>query len=200
MKKLLIVLFVVMVSMTSCVTSQKKAVRPPRTLDDDWGRWLVGEWEGPFESTVGKGKNSIEVELCFDGRFLITKYRGEVPEITPERIQHLKETMGISDRDIKNIQNSIYKGLEFRTIDSDTGQICGQWFDNWRPMLTGRGKREGNKEIMEWEWPEQKVSGIRVIEKVSDDKFIMTGKWTMPNGRVMEDKTEVTHKRILAEK
>ena len=52
---------------------------------------------------------------------------------------------------------------------------------------------------MEWEWPEQKISIIRVIEKISDDKFIMTGKWTMPDGSVMDDKTEMTRKRIMIE-
>ncbi len=68
----------------------------------------------------------METELCFNGRFLITKYRGQVPEITPERVQHLKETMGVSDKDIRNMQGSIYKGLEFRTIDPSTGEVFGE--------------------------------------------------------------------------
>ena len=199
MKKLPIILLVVMVSMASCAINQKEIMEPPKTLDDDWSRWLVGEWEGPFESAVGKGKNWMEIELCFNGRFLITKYRSRVPKITPERVQHLKETMGVSDKDIKNMQGSIYKGLEFRTIDPSTGEVFGQWFDNRRSMFKGRSRWEENKEIMEWEWPEQKISIIRIIEKVSDDKFIMTGKWTMPDGSVMNDKTEMTRKKIMTE-
>jgi len=201
MKKLPVILLVVMASMSSCAINQeKKITEPPKTLDDDWSKWLVGEWEGSFESVVGKGKNCMRIELCLNGRFLITKYQSQVPEITPERVQHLKETMGVSDKDIKNIQGSIYKGIEFRTIDPNTGEVAGQWFDNWRSVFDGRSKREENKEIMEWEWLEQRVSTIRIIEKVSDDKFIMTGKWTMPNGSVMDDKTEMTRKRKMTEK
>jgi hypothetical protein len=201
MKKLPVTLLVVMVSMTSCAINQRRGiVGPPKTLDDDWSRWLVGEWEGSFESSVGKGENWMEVELCLNGEFLITKYRSRAPKITYEHVQHLKETMGVSDNDIKNMRGSIYKGLEIRTIDPDTGEVFGQWFDNWRPVFSGRSRREGNKEIMEWEWPKQRVSIIRIIEKVSDDKFVMTGKWTMPNGSVMDDKTEMTRKKIMTKK
>jgi hypothetical protein len=200
MKKLSIILLVVTISMSSCAINKgEKIVEPPKTLDDDWSKWLVGEWEGPFESVVGKGKNCMGIELCLNGRFLITKYQSQLPEITPERVQRLKETMGVSDKDIKNIQGSIYKGIEFRTIDPNTGEVSGQWFDNWRSVFEGRSEREGNKEIMEWEWPEQGISGVRIIEKISNDKFIMTGKWTMPGGSVMDDKTEMTRKITITE-
>ena len=200
MKKLSVTLLVVMVSMTSCAVTQKQEIKPPKTLDDDWGRWLVGEWEGPFESTAGEGINRMEIELCFNGRFLVTKYKNQLPETTTEGLQEPKEAASVPDNDIKKMQDSIYKGLEFRMIDPNSGQVTGQWFDNWRPMFTGISKRKGNKEVMSWEWYEQRILIVRTIEKISDDKFIMTGKWVMPDGSVMDDKTEMTRKKTVAGK
>lgn len=197
MKKLSVTAVVVMIMMTSCATTQKE-IKPPRTLDDEWGRWLAGEWEGPFESTGGRGKNQMEIELCLNGRFLITKYQDPTPETSIERIERLKKTKGASVGNM--IQDSIYKGIEFRTIDPNSGQVVGDWFDNWRPAFHGWSKREGNKEIMRWEWPERRILIVRTIEKISDDKFIMTGQWSLPDGGVLiNDKTEMTRKKPATE-
>lgn len=80
-------------------------------------------------------------------------------------------------------------------------QIIGYYFDSMRCIAEGRGRRQGNKEIMEWQWS---VSGqgtsVRIREKVSDDKLIVTWKHTMPDGRIMKEKMVLTQKKKTAEK
>ena len=64
MKKLLIVLFIVMVGVASCAKMQKKEIAKesgstsfqPKPLDDEWSKWLVGEWE------VVSGESSLADE------------------------------------------------------------------------------------------------------------------------------------------
>jgi hypothetical protein len=52
------------------------------------------------------------------------------------------------------------------------------------------------------EWQEftqgQGASSIRIMKKVSDDRFITTEKYILPDGRTMEDKAEFTRKKIKA--
>jgi hypothetical protein len=68
-------------------------------------------------------------------------------------------------------------------------------------LAEGRATREGNKKIMEWKWS---VSGqgtsIRIREKVSDDKLIITEKFTPPDCNIMEGKMVMTRKKETAEK
>jgi hypothetical protein len=56
---------------------------------------------------------------------------------------------------------------------------------------------------MEWEWSCQGQGGassVRITERVSDDKLIITEKYTLPDGSIMEDKGEMTRKKITTEK
>jgi hypothetical protein len=205
MKRLSIALLVIMVSMASCTTNREKQIAEesppysflPKPLDDDWSKWLVGEWEGSGESDTGTGKVCATIELGLNGQFLIMKGEGEINEMTAEQKRYLKETMHASDEDIEEFQTSTFKGLEIRTIDPKTGEIIGYGFDSLRCIYKGTGKLEGNKEIMQWEWQcsGQRASSIRITEKVSDDKLIITEKYTLPDGSIMEDKGEMTRKR-----
>ncbi|HUW18356.1 MAG TPA: hypothetical protein VMW16_03560 [Sedimentisphaerales bacterium] len=208
MKNLSIILLVVMVSMASCAINEEKEMAEisgspsfqPKPLDDEWSKWLVGEWKG----TIGLGEMNSEawrkVELGLNGQFLITKHQHKV---TNEEIQELKKIMHISDQDAKKYQSLPFKYLEIWTIDPTSGEIITYLFDSLRCIARGRGKREGNKEIMEWEWECQGQGGassIRITERVSDDKLIITEKYTLPDGSVMEDRGQMTRKKITTEK
>ena len=223
MKRLSILLLVVMVSLSSCAINKEKEmakdINPssfqPKPLDDEWSKWLVGEWEvtgesdwlageleGSGESNMeGAGKGWAKIELGLNGQFLIIKSEGEMGEMTDEQIQHLKKTTGASDEEIERFLSLPFKGLQIYTIDPKTGEIIGYLFDSLRCIAEGRGKWEGNKEIMEWKWY---VSGqgtsIRIKEKVSDDKLVMTEKFTMPDGSMMEEKGVMTRKKETDEK
>jgi len=209
MKRLSIILLVVMVILPSCAKIQKKEIaeeqRPsiflPKPIDDDWSKWLAGEWEGSGESDAGKGKGWVQIELGLNGQFLIMKGEAEITQITPEQIQYLKETLHASDEEIERFQSSTFKSLEIHTIDPKTGEIIGYLFDSLRCIAIGTGKREGNKEVMEWQWSGSgQGTSIRITEKVSDDKLIMTEKYILPDGSILEDKGEMTRKKITTEK
>jgi hypothetical protein len=66
----------------------------------------------------------------------------------------------------------------------------------------GTGRLEGNKEIMEWEWSGtlQGATSVGIMEKISDNRFTCTHKITLPDGNKMEEKIEMTRKKIETEK
>ena len=77
MKRVSVVLFMVTVGMASAAASQhqkdSEQSRPssfqPKPLDDEWSRWLVGEWEGSVESDVGTGKLWTKTDFGLNGQF-----------------------------------------------------------------------------------------------------------------------------------
>jgi hypothetical protein len=60
-----------------------------------------------------------------------------------------------------------------------------------RCIARGRGKREGNRETIDWQWSSGHKS-TRITEKVSDDKCVVIERTRMPDGSVMEDRGEMT--------
>jgi len=208
-----------MISMASCAINREKEIAKestpssfqPKPLDDEWSKWLVGEWKvvsGESDwladesgSTVKidvdeKGTGGFTIELGLNGQFLIMKGHGEMGEMTDEQIQQLKETTNASDEDIERFLSLPFKELQIHTIDPKTGEIVGYLFDSMRCVAIGKGGREGNKEIMEWQWfvQGQGVTSIRIIEKISDNKFTINHKYTLPDGKRMEDRGVMTRK------
>ena len=210
MKRLFIILLVVIVSLASCMINREKGIGKenqqssfqPNPLDDDWSKWIVGEWESSGESDAGAGTGRTKIEFGLNGQFLIMKGEGEIEEMTDEQIQYLKETMHASDEDIKRFRSSTFKELQVHTIDPKTGEIIGYLFDSLRCIAEGRGRREGNKEIMEWQWSGagQRALSIRITEKAGDNRIIITEKYTLPDGTIMEDKGEMIRKKVTGEK
>lgn len=207
MKKSSVILLVVIVSLSSYAINEKKETAKesgstsfqPKPLDDDWSKWLVGEWKGIVGLGGMKSEAWREIELGLNGQFLITKHEHKV---TNEEIQELKKIMHISDEDVKKYQSLPFKYLEIWTIDPKNGEVIRYLFDSMRGVAEGKGKLQGNKEIVEWQWfaQGQGASSIRIMEKVSDDRFITTEKYILPNGNKMEDKIEMTRKKIKTEK
>ena len=210
MKHVSIVLLIVMVSMASCTINKEHEMAnenrssslQPKPLDDEWFKWLVGEWESWAESDVGTAKGRTNIELGLNGQFLSMNSQAETIQITDEQKQYLKETLHASDEDVERSQSSTFKELQVHTIDPKTGEVVGYLFDSLRCIAKGTGKREGNKEIMEWQWfvQGQGATSIRVIEKISNNKFTINHKYTLPDGSKMEDKIEMTRKKTKAEK
>ncbi|MHC4176151.1 MAG: hypothetical protein ACYSWU_01515, partial [Planctomycetota bacterium] len=107
-----------------------------------------------------------------------------------------------SDEELERFQRSTFKELQTRTIDPRTGEVVGYLFDSMRCVATGRGRREGNKETMEWKWSvfAQGATSVRIIERINDNKFTLNHKFTLPNGKKMEDNSVFTRKKIKTEK
>jgi hypothetical protein len=206
MKKLYLISLVLMLSLVSCASNQKKepekgnipSLEPPKAIDDEWSKWLVGNWQGTAKSNFGqhkdwaKGDCRLNIELALNGQFLVRKGQSRVISLSDEYIKQLKG-QHFSDSDIEKMRNSTFESMEIYTIDPKTGEITGYLFDSLRCIAKGTGKRQGNKEIINWVWSGQgQGSSTRVTEKISDDKFISTEKYTMPDGGAMEDKAEMT--------
>ncbi|MGA2071373.1 MAG: hypothetical protein ABSG97_08475 [Sedimentisphaerales bacterium] len=208
MKKLSAILLVITISAASCATNRVResgkenipSLEPPKALNDDWSKWLVGDWQGTAKSDFGqhkdwaKGDCRLNIEFALNGQFLVRKGQSRVTSLSDEYIKQLKG-QHLSDSDIEKMRKSTFESLEVYTIDPKTGQVVGYLFDSLRCVAKGTGKREGNKEIMNWVWSVQGAgSSARITEKISDDKFISTEKYTMPDGSAMEDTAEMTRK------
>ena len=75
-------------------------------------------------------------------------------------------------------------------------------FDSLRLYGQGRRRLEGNKEIMEWEWSGigRGNTSVSTMEKINDNKFTYSMKYTLPDGNKMEEKIEMIRRKIETEK
>ena len=226
MKRLSILLLVMMVSLSSYAINEKKETAKesgsysfqPKPLDDDWSKWLVGEWkvvsgESSVTDESGKvskidldeqGAGGFKIEFGMNRQFLIM--RGSSGEMTDEQKKQikeaLKETTNASDEDLERFLSMPYKSLQIQTIDPKTGEVIEYLFDSQRCIAEGRGKRQGNKEIIEWKWSAtaQGATSVSITEKINDEKFTYNHKYILPNGNKMEDKIQFTRRKIETEK
>lgn len=203
MKRLLILLFVVTVSTSSCTTSQNEettkestpALVVPETLKDSWTEWIVGEWEFDFGEAENIIKSVMKAELGLNRQFLILKYESEFID---EHTEELKKSMETSDQEAEKFKRLTHKEIELSTIEPETGEVIGYLFDSLRCIAQGKGRRQENKEIMEWKWncSGHEATSVRTTERISDDKLVMTEKYIAPDGSVwMEGSTEALRKK-----
>ncbi len=160
----------------------------PQPLDDEWCKWVVGEWEGTGSSDAGKGRGTGHFELALGGQFLICRGQAEITGLDPD---YLKKHMHATDSEIERFKRSGYQQLEIYTVDQKTGEVIAFLFDSLRCVATGRGRREGYKETVNWEWQTGHKS-TRITERLSADKMLVIERTPNPDGSVMEDKGELT--------
>ena len=204
MRRLPIILLVVMLIVASCATSppDKTAKQngvgefQPKPLDDDWSKWIVGQWVGLVEGDAGQGW-SVTIEPALNGQFLIFRSEADLTKMPPEQIQYLKEHNHATDESIERFRSMPFRELELYTVDPQSGQIIGYLFDSLRCVAAGRGKRQGNKEIMDWQWSVcGQGTSTRITEKLSDDEWIITEKSTLPDGTVTQGTGRMTRKVV----
>jgi hypothetical protein len=172
----------------------KRAAFNPMPLDDEWSRWLVGQWVGSGESDAGTGRGTARAELALNGQFLFVTGEAQVTEISAEQRQYLQQQLHASDEEIERFKRSPFRSLEIYTIDQETGEVVGYLFDSLRCMATGRGHRQGNKQVMNWQWTSGHTS-VRITERISDDRLVAAEKIAMPDGSTMEEKGEMVRKK-----
>jgi hypothetical protein len=178
------------------------SLTPPKTPDDQWSQWLVGEWESSAESDLGqfrnwvKGRGRMTAEMGLGGQFLILKMEGHATEISDEYLQYIRQTQHTSEEDIRRLQDLPFEHIEFQTVDPKTGEIVAYMFDSWRCVAKGTGKHEGNRQVLNWEWS---VAGqgtsVRTTDRIGDDKLTMVERYAMPDGSTMEDRIQMTRKQ-----
>jgi len=206
MKKLFIVLSFIMLAMASCVSNHKSksdsgnipSLKPPKSLDDQWSKWLIGQWEGTAKSDFGEHKDWVtgdchtSFELVLNGQFIVRKGQARIISLSDDYIKQLKG-QNLSDSDIEKIRYSTFENIEYYSIDPKTGELTGYLFDSLGCIAQGTGKREGNKEIINWIWSGKgQGTSVRVTEKINGNNFISIEKYTLPDGSIMEDRVEMT--------
>jgi hypothetical protein len=217
MRKLSLVLMITLWAAASCARQEQTRVAecamerekksagqsgpslvPPKGLNDEWSRWLIGEWETSAESDLPgfkcwvKGTGRLKAELAVGGQFLVVTKQGTVAQISDEYLQHLRRNMHVPEEEIEKLRQMKFAEVDYRTVDPRTGVIVAYLFDSWRCVAMGTGRCEGNKEIIEWKWS---VGGqgtsIRTTERISQDKFVVTEKYALPDGGTMEDRAQM---------
>ena len=167
---------------------------PPMPLDDDLIKWMVGEWEGWSESPFGKFQDWQKCEMAMDNQFLLIDYTSRMSSMTPEQTKSMAEEMNMSVEETeKMMADMVYRGHGTITIDPKTDDFVGYWFDNWRGMYKGTGKKEGEKII--WNWESPMGSSVRTMEKMGDDKWVETHRHEDPSGKVTEGGSVWTRKK-----
>jgi hypothetical protein len=146
---------------------------PPKPLDNAMMKFLVGEWEGSMESPMGPSSEVLRYWMGLDGQFLFMEGGSKVG-------------------------NMKYSGIGAMTINPKSGDTVGYWIDNFRGMYQGVGKTEAGKNAMEWSGTMGR--SLRILEKVSDDKFTVTVKMDGPDGREQTFKGEMTRKKTEKKK
>jgi hypothetical protein len=168
----------------------------PDTLNDDWTRWIIGEWGDLWEPGSQRKRNGwMKAELGLNGQFLVIRYEIEV---TDEDAKSLQDRMQTEDDEAGKFQGQTFKGIEYHTIDTQTGEVIGYLFDSLRCIAVGRGSRQGDKEVTEWKWKcgEQETTSIRTTEKANEDKLLITDKYLTPDGKIwMEEKIEASRRK-----
>ena len=183
------------ITLCSCSTFMKpspqaaRATFFPQPLNDEWSRWIVGEWEGSGSSDTGQGRGVERIEFTLGGQFLICRGEALITEITPDQADYLKKNMRDYDEEIERFKHGGYRSLQLFTVDQKTGEVVGYLFDSLRCVATGRGRLTGNRETMEWQWSSGHKSA-RITEKINDDKMVVIQRTLMPDGGVMEEKGE----------
>jgi hypothetical protein len=203
MRRLSIALLVLMVGLASCAVNQEKGTVEgdassdllPGPLDDEWSKWVVGKWRVVGESESGKGEGWMTIEPALNGQFLIYRYETKIAEITAEQIQDLKKQVNASDQEIEIFRRTPFQGLEVHTVDERSCQVVGYAFDSLRTMAIGRGRRQGDTEVIEWVWPGQRATSVRTTQRLGDNKAIVAERMTLADGTTMDDWAEMTRKR-----
>jgi hypothetical protein len=175
------------------------SLAPPRGLDDEWSRWLIGEWEVAAESDLPgfqnwvRGTGRMKAELGVGGQFLVMTRQGGVARLSDEYVQHLRQDLHTPESEIEKLRTMKFTEVDFRTIDPRTGAIVAHLFDSWRCIATGTGTCDGHKEVVEWTWSAGgQGTSVRTTERIDQDKLVVTEKYTLPDGGTMEDRVRMT--------
>ena len=166
---------------------------PPKPLSDAMSTWMVGEWSGTSESSMGAAEEWQKNEMSLDNQFVVMNFTSHFTKVNPEYLKTMAASMKMSEQDAeKMMMGSTYKGMGLMTIHPKTGDYIGYWFDSWRGMYKGIGTLEGNKITMNWEGT--MGSSVRTMEKDEKGQLIQTYKEKDMSGSVVEGKSVFTRK------
>ncbi len=164
------------------------AQAPPGPLNDDFLKWLVGEWEGTTESPMGKSNDEMEVDWDLEHQFIGFRFKSKNAESDPAKLEAMAKATGMTKEQLL----APYKGKGVMTMNPETKEYIGYWFGSFRDVSQGKGAREGNKITMTWEG--SMGNEVRTFEKAGDDKLVMSFKGKDPQGNEMSGTTTMMRK------
>jgi len=159
------------------------AQAPPGPLDDDLLKWMIGEWEGTTEGTMGKSNEEMELDWDLEHQFVGIKYKSKIAETDPAKLEAMAKAMGATKEQLQ----MPYKGKGLMTMNPQTKEYISFWFDSYRTMSQGKGTRSGN--VITTNWSDATGTSMRTIEKIGEDKMVMKFKNMDPQGKLMAEGT-----------
>lgn len=206
MKRMLSVMFALLAALTTLLlvaqeqdgevsTEVDSPVNSVNPADDEMWQWMIGEWEGRSESAMGKSEDWMKFEWDLHDQFLVTEVRSVAAELNPEVIASMAKEQGTSEDAVRQMMSAPYSAKGFSTIDPQSGEITGYWFDSYRGIFKGSEIREDDRITMRMQQINGNVVIERSAEKVGVDKMVGTFKSTLPDGEVIEGTFEAVRKR-----
>jgi hypothetical protein len=163
-------------------------IAPPGPVEDDLCKWMIGEWEGSTEGTMGKSNDEMEFDWDLGHQFVNMHLKSKIAETDPAKLEEMAKAMGAT----KEQMQTPYKGVGYMTINPETKEYVGYWFGSMRDISVGKGTREGNKITMTWEGPQG--NEMRTLEKAGENKLVMNFEIKDPKGNVMKGTTTLMRK------
>jgi hypothetical protein len=195
-----IILLLALVILFAAVSGQEKlkeeapSMAPPKSLDDDMHKWMIGEWTGTTESPMGTSEDWQKCEWGLDKQYVVMHLKSKMTKVNEDNAKKMAQGMNMPEKDFMDMmKNSEYHGMGLFTMDPQTGEYVGYWFDSWRGSYKGRGKLEGKKITMNWEGT--MGTSIRTIEMESTDVMVEQFKEKDMMGNDMEGKTTLKRKK-----
>lgn len=131
---------------------------PPQDLATyDWTAWLVGRWEGVWDSSAGKLPYVQTFELSPDHEYLIT-------------------------HNVRGAPESAYRGLGVFSYYPLTREAYGQWFGMNHDTNDGWAVRDGERMI--WTVRRHGLRITRVRTRTGPDSFTVENEALAPDGSV----------------
>ncbi|MCE5184506.1 MAG: hypothetical protein LLF76_00070 [Planctomycetaceae bacterium] len=179
--------------------AQKPSVNPPvfmpKPLDSEWSNWITGKWHGRGQSSIGGGTSIMIIQPALNGQFLMHTSECRLDEMTPEQTQNLRTMTGASDADIERFRKEGFREIRLETVDPASGEVHCYLFDSLRCIAVGRGRLEGNKQIIDWQWSVGgRGASTSITEKLDENTFRIGGVYKQ-DGKIIDDQESITMTR-----
>lgn len=148
------------------VSGQFRTGHPPEDLATyDWTAWLVGAWEGTWETEAGVQPYRQSFELSPDRRYILT---------------HNERGAG----------DAAYRGFGVFSYYPTTGEAYGQWFGMQHDTNDGWAIRDG--ETMRWTIRRLGMRITRVRTRTGPDSYVVENEVLTPEGAVSRSREVMT--------
>lgn len=128
---------------------------PPGPIDNSFFAWMVGEWTGNTEMSmggarVGKTEDTQKISWSLGDQFISVVFNSRFIELDSQAVKGMAAGMNMSEADARKMMMKPYEGTGHFTLDPQSGEFKGYWFDNMRGIFEGSGKVKNDSLITDW--------------------------------------------------